>query len=148
MPSCKDKKKSDPLKISGITPSTRHYQLHGTISELAQGGVFGVSDDDVIEDFDFQKLAGAYQVASCFDVCFRWRRLPARFSARTSAQFMTSRPAPICSAENTARQPSGIMANTSQPQKSKPLFQTDQGTEIISPRRIGLSGDAESGSYR
>ena len=34
MPSCKDKKRSDALKISGITPSTWHYQLHGTVTEF------------------------------------------------------------------------------------------------------------------
>ena len=48
------------------------------------------------------------------------------FSARTFARFMTSRPAPVSIAGNTARQRSGITANTSEPQKSKPPFQTDE----------------------
>ena len=54
------------------------------------------------------------------------------FSARTFARFMTSRPAPVSIAGNTARQRSGITANTSEPQKPKPPFQTD-------PARIALS---------
>jgi hypothetical protein len=35
--------------------------------------VFRVSDDDVIEDFDFQQLSGAYQVANYFDIGFARR---------------------------------------------------------------------------
>ena len=31
---------------------------------------------------------------------------------------------------------------------ARPLFQSDQGTEVIRPGRIGLSCDWESGSYR
>ena len=38
----------------------------------------GVSDDDVIEDFDFQELASAYQVAGDLDVGFARRGVSAR----------------------------------------------------------------------
>ena len=38
------------------------------ISQLAQGFVIGLPYDDVIEDFDFEKLPGADEVAGHFDV--------------------------------------------------------------------------------
>jgi len=47
---------------------------------------------------------------------------------------MTSRPAPMSIAENTARQRSEITANTSGPQKSKPPFQTNQKDSTSSLR--------------
>jgi hypothetical protein len=40
--------------------------------------VFWVSDDHVIENFDFQKLTGADEVASYFDVGFARRGFSAR----------------------------------------------------------------------
>ncbi len=33
--------------------------------------VAGISDDDVVEDFDFEKLTGSNEVAGNFDVRFR-----------------------------------------------------------------------------
>jgi len=48
------------------------------IAELAQATVVGVPDDDVVEDFDFQELAGADEVAGYLDVGFRRGRFPAR----------------------------------------------------------------------
>jgi len=36
-----------------------------------------VADNDVVEDFDFEELSGAYQVACNLYVGFRWRRFPA-----------------------------------------------------------------------
>jgi hypothetical protein len=40
--------------------------------------VVGIADDVVVEDFDFEKLSGSNEVASDFDVCFRWSRITAR----------------------------------------------------------------------
>ena len=40
--------------------------------------MFGVSDNDVIEHFDFKELSGADQVAGDFDVRFRWCRVARR----------------------------------------------------------------------
>jgi len=37
-----------------------------------------VSNDDMIENFDFQKLTGSNEIASDFDVRFGWRRFAAR----------------------------------------------------------------------
>jgi hypothetical protein len=54
---------------------TRHNSRY---AKLAQGSVFGVSDDDVIEDFDFEKLTSADEVASYFDVGFARRGFSAR----------------------------------------------------------------------
>ena len=32
----------------------------------------GIADDDMVEDFDFKKLAGSDEIAGNFDVRFRW----------------------------------------------------------------------------
>jgi hypothetical protein len=48
------------------------------IPKLAQGFVVGLPNDDVVEDFDFQKLSGTDEVASDFDVRFAWTRVAAR----------------------------------------------------------------------
>jgi hypothetical protein len=48
------------------------------VSGLAQAGVIRFADDDVIEDFDFQRLTGADEVASYFDVGFARRGFSAR----------------------------------------------------------------------
>ena len=31
----------------------------------------GIPDDNVVQDFDFEKLAGSNEVTGDFDVCFR-----------------------------------------------------------------------------
>ena len=41
------------------------------ITQTAKTGMVGIPDDDVIEDFDFEKLAGTNEVASNLDVRFR-----------------------------------------------------------------------------
>lgn len=38
----------------------------------------GISDDDVVEDFDLEKLAGSDEIASNFDIRFWRSRFPAR----------------------------------------------------------------------
>ncbi len=38
----------------------------------------GIADDYVVEDFDFEKLAGADEVTGDFDVRFRWSGFPTR----------------------------------------------------------------------
>ena len=42
----------------------------------------GIADDDVVEDFDFEKLAGSNEIAGDFDVCFGRRWLTARMIVR------------------------------------------------------------------
>ena len=39
-------------------------------AHFPKAGPVGVSHDDMVKDFDFQKLAGADEVAGHFDVCF------------------------------------------------------------------------------
>jgi hypothetical protein len=41
------------------------------ITKTPQALVVGVADDDVVENFDFEKLAGSDEVAGDFDVRFR-----------------------------------------------------------------------------
>lgn len=55
------------------------------VSELAQGLMSGVPDDDVVADFDFHQLSRANQVARDFYVRLRWRGLPARMCRSTTA---------------------------------------------------------------
>ena len=38
----------------------------------------GMSHDNVIENFDFQKLTGSNEIPSDFDVCLRWSRITTR----------------------------------------------------------------------
>ena len=48
------------------------------VAKLAQAGVFGVAHYDMVEDFDFEKLPGAYQVAGDFYIGFARRGVSAR----------------------------------------------------------------------
>ena len=48
------------------------------ISKTAKTGVVGVANDDVIENFDFEKLARSNEVTGDFDVRLGWSRLTAR----------------------------------------------------------------------
>ena len=41
-------------------------------------GVAGIAHDDVVENFDFEKLSGSNEVASDFDVRLGWSRITAR----------------------------------------------------------------------
>jgi hypothetical protein len=52
---------------NGAVGTPRPTLLGIEVAKLAQTGVCWVSDNHVIEDFDFEKLSGAYQVASDFD---------------------------------------------------------------------------------
>jgi len=78
MPSCKDKKKAIPSVFEGIASSTRHNQLHGTMAKGTKTGIAGISHYDVVENFDFQKLARSDEITSDFDVRLGWRRIAAR----------------------------------------------------------------------
>src|SRR5205809_5602397 len=82
MPSCKDKKKAIPSVFEGIASTTRHNQLHGTITKLAQRTMIRVAHNDVIQHFDLEKLARADEVAGHFDVGFRRLRLTGRVVGR------------------------------------------------------------------
>ena len=52
------------------------------IAQAAKTAVVRIPDDDVIEDFDFEKLAGSNEVASDFDVGFRRSCFTARMIVR------------------------------------------------------------------
>ena len=52
------------------------------ISKTAKTGVVWVANDDVIENFDFEKLARSNEVTSNFDVGLGWSRLTARMIMR------------------------------------------------------------------
>src|SRR5690349_21587680 len=58
---------------NGAVGTPRPTLLGIEVAKLTQAGVCRVSDDDVIEDFDFQKLTCADEVASNFDVRFARR---------------------------------------------------------------------------
>ena len=82
MPSCKDKKKAIPSVFEGIASTTRHNQLHGTIAKTSKTGVAGMAHDNVVENFDFQKLTRSNEVASDLDVRFGRRGVAARMVVR------------------------------------------------------------------
>jgi hypothetical protein len=49
----------------------RHYPGLQKITKTAKTAVAGIANDDVVEDFDLEKLAGADEVAGDFYVSFR-----------------------------------------------------------------------------
>jgi len=59
-------------------PITRHYQMLQKISKISETGVGRMSDNNVVENFDFQKLSGSNEVASDFDVRLGWSRVTTR----------------------------------------------------------------------
>ena len=52
------------------------------IAKTAKTGVVWVTNDDVIENFDFEKLARSNEVTGDFDVRLGWSRLTARMIVR------------------------------------------------------------------
>jgi hypothetical protein len=42
------------------------------IAKTAKTGMIWISDDDVVENFDFEKLTGSNEVTGDFYVRFRW----------------------------------------------------------------------------
>ena len=52
------------------------------VAKTAKTGVVWVSNDDVIENFDFEKLARSNEVTGDFDVGLGWSRLAARMIVR------------------------------------------------------------------
>ena len=52
------------------------------ISKTAKTGVVWVANDDVIENFDFEKLARSNEVTGDLDVGLGWSRLTARMIVR------------------------------------------------------------------
>ena len=52
------------------------------IAKTAKTGVVWVTNDDVIENFDFEKLARSNEVTGDFDVSLGWSRLAARMIVR------------------------------------------------------------------
>lgn len=57
-------------------------RLAEKIAKTAKTGVVWVSNDDVIENFDFEKLTRSNEVTGDFDVRLRWSRLTARMIVR------------------------------------------------------------------
>ena len=51
-------------------------------AQTAKTGMIWVSNDDVVENFDFEKLTGSNEVAGDFDVRFRWGGITARVRMR------------------------------------------------------------------
>ena len=70
MPSCKKQKGSNSPAFKGIAPDTRHYPMQQKIPKTSKTDVVGISDDDVVEDFDLEKLVGSDEIASDLDVRF------------------------------------------------------------------------------
>jgi hypothetical protein len=58
-------------------PITRHYQMLQKITKRSERRVVWVSHNDVIEDFDFDKLAGSDEIAGNLDVRLGRRRFAA-----------------------------------------------------------------------
>ncbi len=52
------------------------------ITQTAKTGVVWVTNDDVIENFDFEKLSRSNEVTGDFDVRLGWSRLTARMIVR------------------------------------------------------------------
>ena len=77
MASWKDEKWVILSVFDRITPRTRHYQSHGKMAKRTQGCMAGIAHDDVVENFDFEKLSGSNEVASDFDVRLGWSRIRA-----------------------------------------------------------------------
>ncbi len=48
------------------------------MAKISKTGVAGMAHDNVVENFDFQKLASANEITSDFDVCLGWSRITAR----------------------------------------------------------------------
>src|SRR5438445_11426392 len=82
MPSCRREKKGGSSMILKNRPITRHYQMLQKMAKRAQGCMAGISHDDVVENFDFQKLTGSNEVASDLDVRFGRRGVAARMVVR------------------------------------------------------------------
>ena len=57
-------------------------RLAEKIAKAAKTGVVWVSNDDVIENFDFEKLTRSNEVTGDFDVGLGWSRLTARMIMR------------------------------------------------------------------
>jgi len=72
------KKREIPQVFDGISPTTRHYPLHGEIAKRSERGIIWSTKDDVIEDFNLEQLARANEIACDFDVRFRRLRDSAR----------------------------------------------------------------------
>lgn len=51
-------------------------------TKTAKTGMIWISNDDVVEDFDFEKLTGSNEVTGDFDVRFRWGWISARVRMR------------------------------------------------------------------
>ena len=69
-------------KKSGLRFLGSRDRLGEKITKGSKTGVGGVSNDDVIEDFNFEKLTSSNEVTSDFNVGFRWSRFTARMIVR------------------------------------------------------------------
>lgn len=75
--SCEEEGQGDSSVFWRITPVnySRHYPELEEIAKTAKTGVVWVSNDDVIENFDFEELARSNEVTGDFDVGLGWSRL-------------------------------------------------------------------------
>ena len=67
----RDQKRAIPQCYEKSPLCTRHYSERGKIAQTAKTRVVWVSNNDVIENFDFKKLTSSNEVTGDFDVRFR-----------------------------------------------------------------------------
>ena len=68
------------IKMASICGSRNRLAVK--IAKTAKTGVVWVSNDDVIENFDFKKLSRSNEVTGDLDVGLGWSRLTARMIVR------------------------------------------------------------------
>src|SRR5882762_9193564 len=78
MPSCRREKKGGSSMILKNRPITRHYQMLQKITKTSKTAVAGMADDNVVENFDFQKLTRSDEIAGDLDIRLGWSRITAR----------------------------------------------------------------------
>ena len=82
MPSMKMKKEAIHSVLERSPRVARHYPGLQKMAKRARGCMAGIAHDDVVENFDFEKLARSNEVASDLDVRFGRRGVAARMVVR------------------------------------------------------------------
>ena len=70
------------MRIKMASNCGSRNRLAEKIAKTAKTDVVWVSNDDVVENFDFEKLARSNEVTGDFDVGLGWSRLTARMIVR------------------------------------------------------------------
>ena len=60
----------------------RRLQSIIEVAKTSKTDMVGITNHDVIENFDFEKLTRSNEITGDFDVGLRWSRLPARMIMR------------------------------------------------------------------